>query len=104
MSSKAVLKIARCAVHLHECGVLVQETRCFDAVVELYAGLQEEDILAGLWKRKGAAEETRNALAAVQHGLLPRAQNVLTSAVHKMDSGGYSTSMSELHISWPACH
>ena len=71
-------------------GLCVQETRCFDAVVELYAGLGEEDVLAGLWKRKGAAEETRNALAAIQQGFLPRAQHILTSAMHKQDAGGYA--------------
>ena len=26
---------------------MLQETRCFDAVVELYSGLAEDDILAG---------------------------------------------------------
>ena len=58
-------------------------------MVELYQDLGEEDVLAGLWKRKGAAEESRAALAAIQHGFLPRAQAVLTSAVAKADKNGF---------------
>ena len=67
-----------------------QETRCFDAVAELYADLGEEDVLAGLWKRKGTAEESRAALAAMQHGLLPRAQTSFTNALLKSDKGSYA--------------
>lgn len=76
----------------------LQETRCFDAVVELYAGLGEEDVLAGLWKRKGSVEESRVALAAVQHGYLPRAQNVLTAALRKHDAGGFANSAPRLAV------
>ena len=70
---------------------MMQETRCFDAVVELYTGLGEEDILAGLWKRRCIADETRCGMAALQHGLLTRAQDVFLDAQARATNGSYST-------------
>ena len=66
-----------------------QETRCFDALADLYAGLAEGDVLAGLWKRRGAADETRAALSLLQHGAAERAQGALVDALRRVASGGY---------------
>lgn len=60
-----------------------QETRCFDALAELYGMLNEEDVLFGLWKRRGAAEETRAALSCIQHGMLQQGQDYLLDAIRK---------------------
>ncbi|EIE23491.1 hypothetical protein COCSUDRAFT_65942 [Coccomyxa subellipsoidea C-169] len=59
------------------------ETRCFDALAELYSMLNEEDVLFGLWKRRGAAEETRAALSCIQHGVLQQGQDYLLDAIRK---------------------
>ena len=42
-----------------------QETRCFDCLAELYGMLNEDDVLFGLWKRRGSAQ--RDAGSAVLH-------------------------------------
>ncbi len=62
---------------------ILQETRCFDALAELYSMLNEEDVLFGLWKRRGAAEETRAALSCIQHGVLQQGQDYLLDAIRK---------------------
>lgn len=56
------------AIPLLESHVLLfpEESRCFDALAELYNVMGEEDILAGLWRRRGAAESTRVGLALLQ--------------------------------------
>ena len=60
-----------------------QETRCFDALAELYSMLNEEDVLFGLWKRRGVADETRAALSCIQHGLLQPGQDYLLDAIRR---------------------
>lgn len=42
--------------------------RCFDALAELYKCMGEEDILAGLWRRRGASDSTRIGLSLMQVG------------------------------------
>lgn len=63
----------------------VQETRCFDALAELYSDLSEEDILYGLWKRRCIHEATRAGLSLVQHGYLEQAQDVFLDSM-KIDT------------------
>jgi transformation/transcription domain-associated protein len=69
--------------------VRVQETRCFDALAELYGMLNEEDVLCGLWKRRGAADETRAALSCIQHGVLQAGQDFLLDAISKAALGEF---------------
>lgn len=69
--------------------VCAQETRCFDALAELYGMLNEEDVLCGLWKRRGAAEETRAALSCIQHGMLQAGQDYLLEAMSKAAHGQF---------------
>ena len=63
----------------------MQETRCFDALAELYSDLSEDDILYGLWKRRCIHEATRAGLSLVQHGYLEQAQNVFLDSM-KIDT------------------
>ena len=67
--------------------VCAQEMRCFDALAELYTHLGEEDVLAGLWKRKSAAHETRELLAHLQHGLLERTQDLCLDSLERHKAG-----------------
>ncbi len=62
-----------------------QETRCFDALAELYSDLSEDDILYGLWKRRCIHEATRAGLSLVQHGYLEQAQDVFLDSM-KIDT------------------
>ena len=68
-----------------------QETRCFDCLAELYGMLNEDDVLFGLWKRRGAALETRAALSCIQHGMLVRGQDFLEEAINKNQAGAYQS-------------
>ncbi|BDA47386.1 probable transcription-associated protein 1 [Coccomyxa sp. Obi] len=65
------------------------ETRCFDALAELYSMLNEEDVLFGLWKRRGVADETRAALSCIQHGLLQPGQDHLLDAIRRADANQF---------------
>ena len=51
--------------------------------------LNEEDVLFGLWKRRGAADETRAALSCIQHGLLQAGQDYLLDAIRKAAAGAF---------------
>ena len=64
-----------------------QETRCFEALADLYGALGEAEMLAGAWQRRGAADETRAALSCLQHGQLERAQALLADALRRAASG-----------------
>lgn len=70
---------------LIKCLVPMQETRCFDALAELYSNLSEDDILYGLWKRRCIHEATRAGLSLVQHGYLEQAQDVFLDSM-KIDT------------------
>lgn len=61
----------------------LQETRCFDALTELYRSLNEEDMLAGLWKRRCAMDDTRRGLALVQRGQLEAGQDCFLACLRK---------------------
>ncbi|KAK9855808.1 hypothetical protein WJX84_006870 [Apatococcus fuscideae] len=77
------------AIPLLESHVMLfpHEMRCFDALAELYTHLGEEDVLAGLWKRKSAAHETRELLAHLQHGLLERTQDLCLDSLERHKAG-----------------
>jgi hypothetical protein len=63
--------------------VWLQETRCFDALAELYKMLNEEDVRYGLWKRRTITPDTRAGLSLIQHGFWQRAQEVFYNAINK---------------------
>lgn len=63
--------------------VCIQEPRCYDALAELYATLDEEDMLHGLWKMCAVMPETKHAVAWAQHGQMDVAQESLTNALER---------------------
>ena len=64
---------------------LLQDPRCYNALAELYANLDEEDMLYGLQKMCANMSETRHAFAWAQHGVMDTAQEALTNALEKAD-------------------
>jgi hypothetical protein len=71
-------------------GLFPQDMRCFDAVCDLYSALGEEDMRAGLWQRRAAAEETKTAIALQQHGYIADAQGLYLEMMSRGVSGGVS--------------
>lgn len=73
------------AIPLLESHVMLfpQESRCFDALAELYKQLGEHDVLAGLWKKRCAVAETRIGLSCMQHGRWEDGQKVFHGVIAK---------------------
>ena len=71
------------AIPLLESHVMLfpQETRCFDSLSELYRQLNEFDMLAGLWKKRSFASETKLGLSCYQHGQWEECQVLFASAI-----------------------
>ena len=66
--------------------VSVRESN-LDALVEVYAGLQEDDLFYGAWRRRCKFMETNAALSYEQHGMWDRAQHLWESAQIKARVG-----------------
>ncbi|WIA37453.1 hypothetical protein OEZ86_014371 [Tetradesmus obliquus] len=77
------------AIPLLESHVIIfpDETRCFDALAELYRLVGEEDMMAGLWRRRCCRQETRTALSLLQLGMAERAQALLVELTSQVSSG-----------------
>ena len=73
------------AIPLLESHVMLfpQDNRCFDALTHIYRLLNENDMHAGLWRRRCSVLETRVALSLSQHGLWSEAQDVLFRVIEK---------------------
>ena len=67
-----------------------QETRCFDALAELYRLLGEQDVLVGLWRQRCNSEVTRAGLALTQHGHWQEAQDVFFRGMQRASAGQVS--------------
>ncbi|GFR40173.1 hypothetical protein Agub_g730, partial [Astrephomene gubernaculifera] len=63
----------------HVC-IFPDESRCFDSLAELYRLVREDDLLAGLWRRRAATDWTRTGLPLIQTGMWERASEVLGEA------------------------
>lgn len=61
--------------------ILVQET--FDALVQMYSMLKEEDMWAGAWQKKAKYNETVMAIAYEQQGHFEQAQGAYELAMTK---------------------
>ena len=61
--------------------VTLQET--LDALCDLYALLREEDMLAGIWKKRGKFSDNNVALAYEQHGFFEQAQQAYEQVMTK---------------------
>ncbi|KAJ7563398.1 hypothetical protein O6H91_03G108600 [Diphasiastrum complanatum] len=98
------------AISLLESHVMLfpQETRCFDALAELYRLLNEEDVRYGLWKRRTITPETRAGLSLVQHGYWQRAQDIFFQAMSKATQVSYNNVVSKAEMclweeQWISC-
>ncbi|KAI9744282.1 MAG: hypothetical protein M1818_002434 [Claussenomyces sp. TS43310] len=77
-----------------------------DALVELYAGLQEDDLFYGTWRRRCQFVETNAALSFEQNGMWDDAQRMYESAQVKARTGAVPFSQSEYMLwedHWVVC-
>lgn len=69
-----------------------------DALAEMYAGLQENDMFYGLWRRRAKYTETNSGLSYEQCGIWSRAMQMYESAQIKARSGVLPYSESEYSL------
>ncbi|KAJ9663860.1 transcription-associated protein 1 [Neophaeococcomyces mojaviensis] len=77
-----------------------------DALVEVYAGLQEDDLFYGTWRRRCKFMETNAALSYEQHGMWDKAQQLWEAAQVKARTGVVPFSQGEYYIwedHWMIC-
>jgi transformation/transcription domain-associated protein len=77
---------------------IVRESN-LDALVEIFAGLQEDDFFYGTWRRRCKFVETNAALSYEQHGMWDKAQQLYENAQIKARSGAMPFSQAE-YILW----
>ncbi|KAK2748551.1 hypothetical protein FQN57_000686 [Myotisia sp. PD_48] len=69
-----------------------------DALVEIYAGLQEDDMFYGTWRRRCKFVETNAALSYEQQGMWDKAQQLYESAQLKARTGAIPFSQAEYYL------
>ena len=77
-----------------------------DALVEVYAGLQEDDLFYGTWRRRCKFMETNSALSYEQHGMWDKAQQLWEAAQVKARTGVMPFSQGEYYLwedHWMIC-
>ncbi|KAI9818249.1 MAG: hypothetical protein M1832_004465 [Thelocarpon impressellum] len=77
-----------------------------DALVELYAGLKEDDLFYGTWRRRCQFVETNAALSYEQHGIWDKAQQMYEAAQIKARTGAIPFSQGEYMLwedHWVRC-
>ena len=77
-----------------------------DALVEVYAGLQEEDFFYGTWRRRCKFVETNAALSFEQNGMWDKAQQLYEAAQVKARTGAVPFSQGEYMLwedHWVIC-
>lgn len=77
-----------------------------DALVEIYAGLQEDDLFYGTWRRRCKFVETNAALSYEQHGIWDKAQQLYEAAQVKARTGVVPFSQGEYSLwedHWMLC-
>lgn len=77
-----------------------------DALVEMYAGLQEDDLFYGTWRRRCEYVETNAALSYEQNGMWDKAQNMYETAQIKARTGAIPFSQGEYMLwedHWVLC-
>jgi len=77
-----------------------------DALVEVYAGLQEDDLFYGTWRRRCKYMETNAALSYEQHGMWDKAQQLWEAAQVKARTGVVPFSQGEYYLwedHWMIC-
>lgn len=84
---------------------LVRESN-LDALVEIYAGLQEEDFFYGTWRRRCRFVETNAGLSYEQNGMWDKAQQLYEAAQIKARTGAVPYSQGEYMLwedHWVLC-
>jgi len=77
-----------------------------DALVEIYAGLQEDDLFYGTWRRRCKFLETNAALSYEQNGIWDKAQQLYEAAQIKARTGALPPSQGEYMLwedHWVIC-
>ncbi|KAK0264884.1 transcription-associated protein 1 [Friedmanniomyces endolithicus] len=77
-----------------------------DALVELYANLEEGDLFYGTWRRRAQFVETNAALSYEQNGIWEKAQNMYEQAQIKARTGSLPFSQAEYMLwedQWVLC-
>lgn len=77
-----------------------------DALVEVYAGLQEDDFFYGTWRRRCKFVETNSALSYEQNGMWDKAQQLYEAAQIKARTGAVPFSQGEYMLwedHWVMC-
>ena len=69
-----------------------------DALIEMYASLQEDDLFYGTWRRRCKFVETNAALSYEQHGIWEKAQQLYEAAQVKARTGGIPFSQGEYSL------
>ncbi|EFE39399.1 hypothetical protein TRV_05919 [Trichophyton verrucosum HKI 0517] len=77
-----------------------------DALVEIYAGLQEDDMFYGTWRRRCKFVETNAALSYEQQGMWDKSQQLYESAQVKARTGSIPFAQAEYFLwedHWMIC-
>ena len=77
-----------------------------DALLEIYAGLQEDDMFYGTWRRRCKFVETNAALSYEQNGMWDKAQHLYEAAQIKARTGAVPFSQGEYMLwedHWVLC-
>lgn len=77
-----------------------------DALVEVYAGLEEQDLFYGTWRRRAQFVETNAALSYEQNGVWDKAQQMYEQAQIKARTGSLPFSQGEYMLwedQWVLC-
>lgn len=101
----ALIQLENAAVKPAVDSPLVRESN-LDALVELYAGLQEDDLFYGTWRRRCQFVETNAALSYEQNGMWDKAQNMYEAAQIKARTGTIPFSQGEYMLwedHWVLC-
>ncbi|TQS39408.1 hypothetical protein Golomagni_00069 [Golovinomyces magnicellulatus] len=101
----ALVQIENAAIKPEIDSKLVRESN-LDALVELYAGLNEDDLFHGTWRRRCQFVETNAALSYEQNGMWDKAQQMYEQAQIKARVGALPFSQAEYMLwedHWVLC-
>ena len=101
----ALVQLENAAIRPEIDSAMVRESN-LDALVELYAGLQEDDLFYGTWRRRCQFVETNAALSYEQNGMWDKAQHMYEAAQIKARTGAIPFSQGEYMLwedHWVLC-
>ncbi|TVY21135.1 Transcription-associated protein 1 [Lachnellula arida] len=101
----ALVQLENAAINPAVDSALIRESNQ-DALVELYAGLQEDDLFYGTWRRRCQFVETNAALSYEQNGMWDKAQSMYEAAQIKARTGAIPFSQGEYMLwedHWVLC-